>query len=701
MTRRLPIGGRATALVLVWVAILAIPAGLSLVHGPTATAASQPGTDKQRADTHVVGTIDDPDCPTPDYSTIQAGVDAAEPGDTVLVCAGTYPESVDVSTRNIVIEGVGNPVISSGGQVAVQITASRVSLQRFTVRTDGATFAIVAGGSETLIRNNTVNTTGVAIKLSDGLTNHGEPDPTYGAATGSRVVNNHVTAEQTRIWADADRSVVRGNFVADLDGELPGNDDPFNKSILSTGNESVIRNNTVRVTYPAPAFLDWEDCEGGLCTPETYFNASGIKLGLKLPRCASRHFCDAPSEPHNWAHDNLVADNYVTGVPWSPLKVSPEAPGTVVRDNTFTRNRYTTDVYANETVIRNNTITHTALLAGNYDRGDFQWGLDVIGHDVRVLGNTVSRNGGGIFVEGANVTIRGNTIEDNRGRAGLDLSGGANGTSISTLGSSVGPVVVLDNEIVGTAGTGIRISVGKEDVSQSALDEAVVKQVITRMEIHRNRILDNEGLGIRVANADTEDGFWPIVNATNNVWGCGGPSSGGEEPKRKDPYTGRTADGSGDGVSRGDKPDVSNVHFDPYRVHNPSSCPSPQPGPTETPTPTPSPSPTPTPTSTPTPTPTPTPPGGTGNGNGTDGSEGNGTDGTESDTDPGETGTDGQRTDTSPTTPTASATPSASVTSSPTPVVEPGFGVGIWVLGAAVVVVLGLVHAGRRSGGGE
>ena len=41
------------------------------------------------------------------YSSIQAAVNAAAPGDTIFICPGTYPEQVVVTTRNLTIRGSG------------------------------------------------------------------------------------------------------------------------------------------------------------------------------------------------------------------------------------------------------------------------------------------------------------------------------------------------------------------------------------------------------------------------------------------------------------------------------------------------------------------------------------------------------------------------------------------------------------------
>ena len=73
-----------------------------------------------------------------DHETIQAAVDAARPGDLVLISPGTYEESVDVTTENLTIRGLDrNEVVLDGGfelENGIRVLADGVAVENMTAR---------------------------------------------------------------------------------------------------------------------------------------------------------------------------------------------------------------------------------------------------------------------------------------------------------------------------------------------------------------------------------------------------------------------------------------------------------------------------------------------------------------------------------------------------------------------------------------
>lgn len=674
----------------------------------------------------------DEGCSGANYSTIQGAVDTAEPGDTVAVCPGTYNEHVEVTTANLtltvadrVARAAGDVTITNANESAVWINAPDVTLQGFNIRVgEGADFAIEVGGKKAIIRGNTVKSPLVGIFLSDGHTDTGEcrvnnrtskgqymcdggppVDPDLGAANGGRVLNNTVEASMLRIWVDADQTVVQNNFVTGRNPEDPPNYpecrtnnvfDPcksrFNDSIVSSGNDTIIQSNTVRIDKQ-PTGL--------------FHKRAGILIGK------------TPTVGHNMATNNTVVANTIRNPIGIGIKARNVTAGSTIRNNSI-----------REAGLVGVQVTDKATISGNDITcgGGIGIGIRIMGfafaevHNYQnkeafVINNTIVSNrcGIGINVRWKSV-IKRNTIHVKglpgtgvkfgvcRGGSGrlvnnkvTDIKGKGdfNGVAVRIAGDDYkvpcpsdlknGQIKILNNTITNN---------DYGFIIQERKDPDRGEPNPRRIEIHDNLINNNNELGIWNRNESV------IVDATNNIWACGGPS-GGANPLA-DPYTGRLANGSGDLISAGNGSTrnghhISNVHFDPFKVL--ASCPESG----STPTPTPSPTPTPTPTSTDTPTPTPTPmavddigngTGGTG-GSGTGGASGNGTGGTGSGGVTTDTNRPSEGTSSTVTPPTPTETPPETPTLSPTPQVEPGFGVGAWAL--AVAILVSLVVLRRRE----
>lgn len=375
------------------------------------------------------------------------------------------------------------------------------------------------------------------------------------------------------------------------------------------------------------------------------------------------------------ANDTLVQNNSIHAATVSGVYVpGPSTEDVLVRNNMI--DNAPTEEYPPDGI----TINGTATVRGNTVVHANE-GIDVLGTAL-VVNNTVSRSENGIDISHGHARIINNTARNNY-NAGVLFSHSFVGKNPYPNASGV----VVGNRLVNNR-DGVIVATYKTDPSNYA--------------VHRNVIMNNANFGIEVGNYNVLDNDTRILNATNNYWGCGGPSGGLE-----DPHTGRVANGSGDPISASDDLGVANVHFDPFKVHNPSSCTSaavsltPTPTPTSTAQATAKPTPTATATATPATTPTSTPVttrGSVGDASGDGTGAGGGSDDTDSTG--GDEVTDGTGGVTVPTpalsTTTRTPTPPPSPTLSPTPITEPGFGLATWVLGAGVV---GGLLALRRRGG--
>jgi hypothetical protein len=110
--------------------VLALIIGLALF----ATACSSDGGDDETSDAAAPATLHVP----ADHATIQAAVDAAAPGDLILIEPGIYEEAVDVETEDLTIRGLDrNEVILDGGfelENGIRALVDGVAVENMTAR---------------------------------------------------------------------------------------------------------------------------------------------------------------------------------------------------------------------------------------------------------------------------------------------------------------------------------------------------------------------------------------------------------------------------------------------------------------------------------------------------------------------------------------------------------------------------------------
>lgn len=327
-----------------------------------------------------------------DFNKVQSAVEAADPGDTIRVCGGEYDNPVDVATRNLSIRATGganftgwddqesygfrvraSEVTVSGFILEKPITiktATNVSVRNSTgsagirVRSSATktrilnnSFSesrILANGSETLLRDNTVR------RQETGF-------PAWVVNVGgakSRVINNTFefspknNGYETGAWGGWVLEITRGASKTVIrDNTFFG--DGTRGVIRSHGNYSEFSGNTIKAIDVA---------------------GSGIQVGGENTACECVE--DIPVKGtyirNNIIHYNERSENHGSGI-----RLREHSHDTTVEKNTITERRHAILIGTNNTV---------EVLENNISGND--WGVQITGLSPAVVveENEISNN---------------------------------------------------------------------------------------------------------------------------------------------------------------------------------------------------------------------------------------------------------------------------------------------------------------------
>jgi parallel beta-helix repeat protein len=371
------------------------------------------------------------------FTTIAAAVSDAgtAAGDTILVAAGVYNESVTIPKGKDGLRLVGTgavvdpeirPYASAGAALAVH--ASGVSIINMTFR-NGRDVAIAADASGLSLTGDAFLGTANGVRLLPGADGARIHSCRFQGMTGSAISFGDPTPIKVN-----DLSVTATVFNQIGENALAGYGDDLNVAgnvisnvydyaiFLGVGDRPVVTRNTFRdIYYPAASLGANQPAASPVFTYNRATNLTYGKLGCVEivgdgAQVASNTIngCDALALIPTSTGSAFYAGVYVSGT------------GALVTRNVINTSAATGILV--DTGSHDGVVSYNRVSAGTVNLNQFH-AIDVTADRAQVLHNTVSGGCDGVFVDGNNPTVSNNVVS-NTGCAGIEiyLEGGSGGT---------------------------------------------------------------------------------------------------------------------------------------------------------------------------------------------------------------------------------------------------------------------------------
>jgi len=349
-----------------------------------------------------------------DFKTIQAAVDAAADGDTIVVAKGKYKERVLISGRSgLTLQADGKAVIDAGGVgiAAAAENAPNLVLDGFTVQRTGGAGIRLTNCAGAVVRNCTALKTtsfGIAVEGSDAvhvtncIVTGAKDDGIEFGISGAAVTNSFVTG-CTVTSCKFDGIIVNGGSNT-IEGDTVKSckDNGIELSRSHFSNDCVIKDNVV----VAPRYWGIYVLGNGDHVIDNHVTSSGSDS------------IEVNGVNHVISGNTLDKSKY-SGI-WG------DAPGCTLDGNRVNSPKHSgIDMQGVNETVTNNVVAKSAFR-----------GIEVNGTQGTYAGNTVTSCRTGFFVDGTNNSFTGNSATKSKK---LDLDDESGGTSNSYDASNTFP----------------------------------------------------------------------------------------------------------------------------------------------------------------------------------------------------------------------------------------------------------------------
>jgi len=312
-----------------------------------------------------------PQCARAEFTTIQAGINAAAPGDTVRVCLGTYPEqlTIGISLRLIGENGailMPGPVVANGSDISNGDTLAAIILVQNA--TDVTIDGLIVDGGRNGITQCSPFLIGILFQNASGRISHNAvrfiaTPPVSGCQDGDAIVAQSSSGQSAVVE-------ITGNSVHD-----------YQKNGITAneaGTSVTIHSNTVTESAPA-----------------TGAAPNGVQIGFGATGTITANTISG----NLWAPCVSVSDCTAAGLGILIF----ESSSVTIQNNYVGTNQYGIFVEGDGCTIRNNNVFNSLVL----------YGIVITGNESTINGNAITHSDQDtIAIDGNNSTIHNNTITE-------------------------------------------------------------------------------------------------------------------------------------------------------------------------------------------------------------------------------------------------------------------------------------------------